>query len=362
MPEPQTETTTEKALPSAADRVRPGYTPRRRTRPTAMTFMLLTIGVTLGVLLRAPLVSLFTPKPAPPSPVQVKLPPLPAIAADTVRIALERAKPHLDWADEQTAKAVSEHLQVFDLFFRDVKTRTPRFSRDILSYSSKWRLVADKLPYTRTDRHAEFLRKTFSEDLFSPDQLTDVLQQVRNNYVDSINAAENLMLVKIRADVADLPAADLPQFSDGAKLRVAFDRALEEATQHVSADLRADVSREAVSAIMSEVLVLVGVRLGVSAGILGVGAGSSWATLGVGLVVAVIVDQVVSWVWDWWRDPVGDATTKINLKLDELQKLIIDGDGTSPGLRGRLEKLARDRAVIRRNAVLELIKSGGGSR
>jgi len=45
------------------------------------------------------------------------------------------------------------------------------------------------------------------------------------------------------------------------------------------------------------VLEQVGVRLGVSGGILAAGAESSWATLGVGLAVGLVVDQVVGAVW-----------------------------------------------------------------
>jgi len=50
--------------------------------------------------------------------------------------------------------------------------------------------------------------------------------------------------------------------------------------------------RELIIVIAGEILTKVAVRLGVSAGVLGVGAGTSWATLGVGLVAAKYGEEV----------------------------------------------------------------------
>jgi hypothetical protein len=107
------------------------------------------------------------------------------------------------------------------------------------------------------------------------------------------------------------------------------------------------------------VLTQVAVRLGVSAGILGAGASTSWATFGAGLVVGLIVDQLVSWIWDWWADPRGSLATELNAKLDSLHALIVDGDAQTPGLRTALGEFARHRAELRRAAVLDLLQIEG---
>jgi hypothetical protein len=104
----------------------------------------------------------------------------------------------------------------------------------------------------------------------------------------------------------------------------------------------------------------VAVRLGVSAGILGTGAASGWATLGIGVVVGLIVDQIVSWVWDWWADPRGNLAAELDKKLDEINRLIVDGSADVQGLRDRLKQFARERAAARRIAVLSLLQTGGG--
>lgn len=331
-----------------------------------MTYLLAGVAAAVAVLARGPIVSLFD-KPDPIVPAVLNLPatapatqppPPPGPTAENVRrIASNRAGPVLDAADREGQAAVAEHVRAIDDFFAQAKRGTPGFSKAVLGWSSKWRLVSDKLPFTRTDRHAIFLRKTFHDRLFTPEALTKVVEQTVKGYSGSVAGIENRMLVKLRADVSDLPPAMLPGFDDDAALRAAFERALAQATQRIGADLKADVGRETTSLVAGEVMTLVAVRLGVSAGILTAGAGSSWATFGVGAVVGLVVDQAVTWVWNWWRDPVGDLSTKMNAKLDEIRTLIVEGDGKQPGLRGRLEAVARDRAAVRRAAVLRMIQS-----
>jgi hypothetical protein len=331
-----------------------------------VAYGLLALVVAAGVLGREAVVRLLTSRSEPAQgQVVVQLPPIPGRASTgpsthiVRQQALSRAQAGLDWADAETRASAAEHLKAIDAFFGEVKGRTPRFAERILGWSSKWRLVSDKLPFTRTDRHARFLDKTFRDDLFTPEQLTAAIDGVVRNYTDSVAGIENRMLVRVRADVGDIEPAALPAFTDEARLHTAFEEAMGAALGRTRADLRADVTREAVSLVAGEVLTMVAVRLGVSGGILAAGAGSSWATFGVGLVVAVIVDQVVSWVWDWWRDPEGDVSRTMNAKLDQIRRLIIDGDGNAPGLRQRLDELATRRDKLRRAAMAEMIQAPG---
>jgi hypothetical protein len=335
---------------------------RRRHRAA---YLLAGIAAAMAILARGPVASLFEADvPATPAvltlpataPAAPSSPPGPSIE-EVRRLATDRATPALDAADRESAAAVAEHLRAVDDFFAQVKKGTPAFSKQVLGWGSKWRLVSDKLPFTRDDRHAQFLRKTFHERLFTPESLTKVVEQTVKGYGDSVSGIENRMLVRLRSDVSDLPPAMLPGFADDAILRAAFERALAQAHDRVGAELKADVGRETMSLVAGEVMTLVAVRLGVSAGILAAGAGSSWATFGIGAVVGLIVDQAVTWALKWWRDPVGDLTTKMNAKLDEIRTLIVEGDGHTPGLRGRLEAVSRDRAAVRRAAVLRMIQS-----
>jgi hypothetical protein len=85
------------------------------------------------------------------------------------------------------------------------------------------------------------------------------------------------------------------------------------------------------------------------------GAASGWVTLGIGAVVGLIVDQIVSWVWDWYADPKGSLSKELNGKIDQINKLIVDGSDDVQGLRARLAKLAQDRAPLRSDATLRLL-------
>ena len=269
---------------------------------------LIGVAVVLGVFLREPLVSIFKRPPEPDPPPIVKLPPAKASPDASRRIGIDRVKKTLEWADDEGKKSIDEHLRSIDVFFAETKTRTPGFAAAILSWGSKWRLMFDKVPYTKGDRHAIFLRETFNSHLFTPEQLTQVLQQVTKNYIDAETGVENLMLIKIREDVSDLPPALFPVCETMDAIKVAYQGMLVEQSGRVSAELKADLTTQAVSAVVGEVVTMVAIKLGVSAGILAVGAGSSPETVGIGLVVGLAVDQVVSWIYNWWWDPIGDVT------------------------------------------------------
>lgn len=271
------------------------------------------------------------------------------------REALLRARRSLNWAERESLTAAERQLTPLREFFADAKTRTPQFAASALGWSSKWRLAADKLPYTDGDRHSSFLRQTFNEQLFAPEELTRAVEQTVCSYADSLAEIENRMLVKLRQDLSDLPASGLPEFADEEALANAYQGALRRTLDHVHSDLKADIVKELASMVAGEVLAQVAVRLGVSAGILTAGAGASWATFGAGLVAGVIVDQLVGWIWDWWADPTGSLSADLNQKLDQLEQLIIAGDDATPGLERALAEFGRRRAEIRRAAIFELL-------
>ena len=96
--------------------------------------------------------------------------------------------------------------------------------------------------------------------------------------------------------------------------------------------------------------------IGVSAGILGAGGASGTVTLGVGVVVGLIVDQVVSFVWDWYADPQGNLAATLNSKLDDMSLLVVTGPDGRGGIKAQLQKLAATRAKLRREAIMNVLK------
>lgn len=269
-------------------------------------------------------------------------------------------RPHLRWADQASREALTEHLESLDALFAQARRNTPRFAERALSWGSKWRFVVDRIPGTRGDRHQRFLRESFGQYLFKPEQLEAAVRQAIQGYLDHLQSIESQMLVRIRADLDDFPASAAPLPTDPAQLQVAFDRAVARAAAATGSSLRADLAGELVSTIAGEVLAQVAVRLGVSAGILGAGAATSWASFGVGLVVAAIVDQLVTWIWHRIADPVANLAAELNGKLAELRRLIVAGSPSTMGLRDRLLQCARQRAALRERAVFDLLRQAEG--
>lgn len=318
-------------------------------------------GVVIAVLFGRPLLEFFK---VPPKPEDV-------------------AKPHLNRAEQEAECVIEEHVKAIDTFFADSKNNTRAFANEALGFRSKITLASDQLPSTfnwyyknelsiirwatgkdislkKSEDHKRFIRQKFEELIFKPDQLEDAVKQVLKSYLTHMRSIESKMLVDLRADVSDFPTAFPLAQLDDKRLQESYEQALSRAIAATGSSLRGDVATQLVSIIAGEVLTQVAVRLGVSAGILGTGAASSWATFGIGVVVGLIVDQIVAWVWDWWADPKGSLAADLDKKLDEMNRLIVDGSTDVQGLRDRLKQFARERAATRRTAVLSLLQSAGG--
>lgn len=275
--------------------------------------------------------------------------------------AEEIAKPHLDWAERKSAEAIDEYVADVDSFFADAKTKTPAFTEYALGLESKAWLIADHLPFTRGGRHEAFIRSQFEELIFTPTQLSEEVERVIARYGDAIRSIEGQMLVKLRADMADFPEAFVAAELDEAQLRVRFEEALSQAIAAAGSDLRSDIAKEMVSSITAAILRKVALEIGVSAGILGAGAAASGPSLGVSLIASIIIDEIISWIWDWYADPQGALANQLNEKLDDINRLIIDGPDGEAGLRSQLEDLSRQRAQARAVALISLLQSSKGA-
>ena len=72
------------------------------------------------------------------------------------------------------------------------------------------------------------------------------------------------------------------------------------------------------------------------------------------------MDQIIAQVWDWTYDPRGKLVALVKAKIDEVRKLVLDGDAGQPGLRAELRRYADRRAIARREAVLALLADTSG--
>src|SRR6185312_13147417 len=130
-----------------------------RRLPNRMLFLGL-FGVMCAVVVGRPVIESLCETPHPATTPVIKLPPTPE----------QIAKPHLLRAGQESEKAVDEYLESLDKFFSDSKKNTRGFAEEALGWGSKWRLIADHVPFNSGGQHEKFVRLKFEEYLFSPPQ------------------------------------------------------------------------------------------------------------------------------------------------------------------------------------------------
>lgn len=295
-----------------------------------------------------------TVAPELPSTVQTEEIDVAAIRKEASR----RIQPTLQWADQQAKSELTRHLKSVDEFFAKAKAGARPFAEDALSFSSKWRLAADYVPFTDGNRNRSYMSNSFRRHILKPNELAYAIEKCLRGYQQSLKSIENKMLVKMRADVADLPPIALPEFSSNTSLMRSYQDAVQQSIVAAERQATAGIGTEVASVVAGEVLASVAMRLGVSSGIVTAGAASGPVTFGVGVVAGLIVDQMVSWVWNWWADPTGDIARKIQYELSRVHRLTVTGDSRHKGLRGQMEDITRERSRVRRIAVSSLLAEG----
>jgi len=269
------------------------------------------------------------------------------VVAEAIRRAKERAGPRIDEADANSLAQINTSMRLLEGFFDEAKGHAQAFADDVLGWYSKVALIRGQ--------HEAFLAETFREHFFGPDELTQAMTSVVEAYVTELEAIDNRMLVEIRMDVADLPVATSLSSMPEPDLQARYREACGRIANVTGADLAVDAGRAVADVIVSSVVVMIAARMGTSAAVVGTGAATSWWTFGIGLLVGVIVDQIIATIWDWTYDPRGQLATMMEEKIDEVRRLVLDGDGGKPGLREELRRYAHERAKLRRGAVMTLL-------
>jgi hypothetical protein len=223
----------------------------------------------------------------------------------------------------------------------------------------------------------EFLEGHIAQDILTfgrhsslsaaPDQprLILLVPAMTNRTVDyagrDIHAIENALLVKIRADLSDMPEciAVLPDLKTEALFRDRFEKVVVSLSEKAGTDAKVDVGRMVGSEIATAIAIRVGIavaaRLGISGGIIGTGSALGPETFGVSIVVGLIVDQIAGWVISWFYKPEVEIGKKLTEELAGLSLLLVNGDEKTRGLKQELGTLAEQRKTLRENALREMI-------
>jgi hypothetical protein len=278
------------------------------------------------------------------------------VQAPRKAVPFELLTKHLDWAQSERDARVEPCLLRLRSFFSRSKEGVPTFSRNAFGWGSELRLIKDCIPFTSHESNKRYLEAQFKEHIFAADDLQSAVRGVIDDYVRQANDVDNQMLVRMRLDLANLPEQRIPEITSQDLFQKRFESALHDVQARIGEQIATGAADFAVSELATRIAVQVleaaAVELGTEGGVLAAGASSSWATLGVGLVVGIIVDRIL----DWWLDPVGELQKKLTKELDRLHELIVDGDGNETGLRAKLHEISRGRRKMQTLATAQMIE------
>lgn len=296
----------------------------------------------------------------PASPVVVVVD-LPAVREEAWR----RIEPRLAYADKKTRELTDQFVQRIEEFFDGRKDGAKSFADAALGWQSKWELIKSR------DGHRDFIAARFAEYIFSQEELSTMLKTATQEYAQGLKAVENELLVKVRADLQDLPTIALPAFFSEQQLQSRFAQIIEGVMAGVATNLKVDIGREVgslaidvlVAAVITESLAAMATRLGISGAVLGTGAAASWATFGAGIVIGITVDALLGWIISWFYDPAEEIAGNVAASLDEVKMSIIAGDPQAWKIRDQAAAMAQshDNPAVRSKAaqVSENITRGG---
>ena len=186
--------------------------------------------------------------------------------------------------------------------------------------------------------------------------------------MDDVEGYEGELLVRLRADVANLSAGSdtIPKYLQADE---EFRRKYQKLTGQVMAELHVDlgvtVGREAGMLVVTEVTTQAAIQMGVNAGVLGAGAASTVATLGVGLIVSIIIDYMLDEIFKAaGYDPAAKIEGVVPGSVDKLEAALLRDPGYFSGdkkgsLRQRLETIHEGRSKLRRETIQRLLKEEG---
>jgi hypothetical protein len=229
------------------------------------------------------------------------------------RAEIEAAcREHVREADTKAAAAIKQHVARFSAFIQFRKPGAKPFSKDIVSFYGKWRVVKPYLPFTKSDGHKEHVIQKFNEHIFTKEQLAAAVKRIVEGSVKDLESIENELAVAVRQEILgqSLAPDEVPIAAEE------FEKAIARLISASQWDAAKSAGSLVVSEVAAQVAAQVLVRLGVSAGILGTSAAASWWTFGSALVIGLVADVI----WEWIDDPAGDIERELVKALDKLSK------------------------------------------
>jgi len=279
----------------------------------------------------------------------------------------------LSEADSKSTAALQRRLKPLHELFVKGKQGAKPFAEHAISWSGKWALI--KGTVWSADSHRQFIADAFKEYVFTPDDLKGAMEGVVAAYLSDLDAVENEMLVKLRADLAEIGGGSVPpDLRSDEAFSSEYRKLSDQVVGGMQMDFGVRAGREIGLLVASDVATqaalqasrTVAAEMGVEAGVLGSGAASAVETLGVGLVVAVIIDYMIDAVFRaTGYDPAAKIAEQVQGSLDKMEAALTAESqffsGKKAGaLRQHLEKIHEVRSKLRQQTIERFMKEGGG--
>lgn len=262
-----------------------------------------------------------------------------------------RVMARVEQAREKNSAAVERAEQELREMFREMRSNVPAFVSDMNGLWTKCKivmnLVADAWPW-QADRNRvrRMVEEKWAQHLMKPEKLEGRIKGVLDEFGRELQAERNLLLV----DVGNvLREVRVEKAQAGVDVRQVYEKRFEETLKPLLAKL---LETEAASLVISEAAGVVIVNLvtyvATKAGVLAAGGLSGAATFGIGLVVGLIVDWIIS------NYAEGKMREDITAELEKLERVIMEGDGqNNMGMVALLQGMADAVSTAEREAVMK---------
>jgi Ca2+/Na+ antiporter len=281
---------------------------------------------------------------------------------------------HLGEADTKSKAAIDARLKPLTELFAKARKGAKPFAEEALSWSGKWALLKGLADDGAS--HRLFLSEAFARHVFSSEELRAAMESAVRAYLDDVEGYESEMLVRLRADLANLaPEGEtMPVMLNGDKeFRREYQKMSDRVVRELHAELGVTVGREIGMLVLTEIATQAALQaakaaaaeMGVSAALLGSGAVSMATTLGVGLVISIILDALIDAIFkELGYDPAAKIEAIVCESIDKLEAALIRDPGfmlweEKGSLRQQMEKLHEARSKLRRETINRLLKERG---
>ncbi len=258
------------------------------------------------------------------------------------RQAWDKIARRLAPADAASLAAIEKSLRPIDEFFAERRGGAKAFAKSVVGWKGKWKYVRTRGVFGGdSDEHLKFLDERFGEHVFTPNELTAVVQSSIADYVNAVQGVENKLLVQCRSDIEDIDPAIgsvVGGLSGGGEFAASYKTILEGLAHETALGAATDAGQFVGSLVAAEVTQqltirlgqAIATRLGVSAGVLGAGATGSALSAGATIGLAIVIDMGLDWVMSAaGADAESRITAKVEDSLDKLHDFIMDGDPTA---------------------------------